>query len=182
MKLMEGIKILQKNYPEYIILVKNGLFYNAIGKDAILLSKEFRLKKICFSKEVCKVGVNENTIADFTEKLIQKDYKYIIYNYIKGDFKDIDEQFIEKERKDKGIFLEKEKYIVDCQNCEYYKRIKQRENIFLSSKKIVKGKEKSNKIFEKKKQLEKYIQNISKITNEYLNFLINEYLMEEENE
>ena len=49
MKLMEGIKILQKNYSEYIILVKNGLFYNDIGKYAILLSKEIGLKKIYFS-------------------------------------------------------------------------------------------------------------------------------------
>lgn len=58
MKLNEGLKILKKKYPEYIILVKNGLFYNVVGTDAIILSREFNLVKICFTKEVCKVGIN----------------------------------------------------------------------------------------------------------------------------
>ena len=171
---MEGIKILQENYPEYIILVKNGVFYNAIGKDAIIISKEFGLKTICFSKKICKVGINENRITEFTVKLIKKNYKYIIYDYIKGNFKDIDEQFIEKERKDEGIILEKEKYIVNCTSCKYYKRVKQKEKI--------KTKKEFTKIFEKKKQLEQDILNISKITNDYLNNLIDKYLMEEEDE
>ena len=149
-------------------------------------------KTICFSKEICKVGINENKINDFTVKLIKKNYKYIIYDYIKGDFKDIDEQFVEKERKDEGIIIEKEKYIVNCPSCEYYKRIKQRENIKIPTNKTyeiynetmkkIKTKKEFSKIFEKKKQLEQDILNISKITNDYLNNLIDEYLMEEEDE
>ena len=63
MKLQEGIKILQEKYQKHIILVKNGLFYNAIGEDAIALSKEFGLVKICFAKEICKIGINENKIS-----------------------------------------------------------------------------------------------------------------------
>ena len=49
LKLKEGIKILKNKYPEHIILVKNGLFYNAIGKDAILLSNKVEFTKICFA-------------------------------------------------------------------------------------------------------------------------------------
>ena len=192
MKLNEGLKILKKKYPEYIILVKNGLFYNAVGTDAIILSREFNLVKICFTKEVCKVGINENKIEDFTKKLIKENYKYIIYNYNKGDFKDIEEQFVEIERKDNGITFEKEKIKIDCLNCEYNKRKKQREKvnlpvnkiceIYKETDKIAKGKKEFIKIFNKKKELEQDLQNITKITNDYLNNLMDEYLMEEEDE
>ena len=48
--------------------------------------------------------------------------------------------------------------------------------------KKIKTKKEFSKIFEKKRQLEQDILNISKITNDYLNNLIDEYLMEEENE
>ena len=158
MKLNEGLKILKKKYPEYIILVKNGLFYNAVGTDAIILSREFNLVKICFT----------------------------------GDFKDIEEQFVEIERKDNGITFEKENIKIDCLNCEYNKRKKQREKVNLPANKIceiyketdqiAKGKKEFIKIFNKKKELEQDLQNITKITNDYLNNLMDEYLMEEEDE
>lgn len=192
MKLKEGIEKLQEKYPEYIILVKNGLFYNAVGKDAILLSKEFELVKICFAKEICKIGINENKITEFTTELIKKNYKYIIYSYTKGDFKDIEEQFIEVERKDDGITLEKKNLKLDCLNCEYYKRKCRRGEIELPANKMyeiyketekeTKGKKEFIKIFNKKKELEQDLQRISKITNDYLNNLMEEYLMSDEDE
>lgn len=192
MKLQEGIKILQEKYPKHIILVKNGLFYNAIGKDAIALSKEFELVKICFAKEICKIGINENKINEFTVELIKKNYNYILYNYNKGEFNDIDEQFIELERKDNGIPINKENIYLDCLNCEYYKRIQERDKIKLPANKMVeiyneaqneaKNKKEFVKIFNKKKELEQYLQNITKITNDYLNNLMDEYLMSDEDE
>lgn len=192
MKLKEGIKKLQEKYPEYVILVKNGLFYNVIGKDAIILSEEFDLVKICFGNKICKIGINEHRIKEFLLELMKKNYKYIVYNYTKGNFKDIEEQFVEIERKDNGNSLLKEKVELDCLNCEYYKRKKQREKIEISVNqtceiyqempKAIKNKKDFIKIFNKKKELEREIQNISKITNDYLNNLIDEYLMGEENE
>ena len=95
MKLKEGIEILKVQYPEHIILVQNGLFYIAIGDDAIILSQEFELSKICFSKGVCKIGILESSIKEFEIELINKNYKYIIYNTNKGKFKNIEEKFIE---------------------------------------------------------------------------------------
>lgn len=38
-----------------IILMKNGMFYIAVGADAIILSNEMGLKRTCFGKK-CKVG------------------------------------------------------------------------------------------------------------------------------
>ena len=36
-----------------------------------MINKEFGLKTICFSKEICKVRINENKIIDFKVKIIQ---------------------------------------------------------------------------------------------------------------
>ena len=192
MKLMEGFKILEKQYPGYIILIKNGIFYNAIGKDAIILSQEFNLNKICFTKDKCKIGINENKIYEFTAELIKNNYKYIIFQYTKGDFKDIEEQFIEKTRRDEGRSTEAIQIEKDCTKCEYNKRIEKRSKmsiepnrmweIYHEAEQQAKGKSKSElgRIFQKKKQIEQDILYISKMTNDYLNAMIEEYLMEEE--
>ena len=192
MKLKEGLEILKREYPEHIILVKNGLFYIATGEDAILLSKEFDLAKICFAKEVCKIGILENSIKKFENKLIRKNYKYIIYNSNKGEFKNIEEKFIEIARKDDGDAKQIENLKVDCLNCKYYKKKKQREKtklpaekiyeIYNETEKIAKGKSEFAKIFNMKKALEKDLQNIAKMTNDYLNNLMDEYLMSDDNE
>ena len=192
MKLMEGFKILEKQYPGYIILIKNGIFYNAIGKDAIILSQEFNLNKICFTKDKCKIGINENKIHEFTAELIKNNYKYIIFQYTKGNFKDVEEQFIEKARRDEGTSTEAIQIEKDCTKCEYNKRIEKRSKmriepnrmleIYNEAEKQARGKSKSDlgRIFQKKKQIEQDILYVSKMTNDYLNAMIEEYLMEEE--
>lgn len=192
LKLKEGIGILKGKYPEHIILVKNGLFYIATGEDAIILSKEFELSKICFAKQVCKIGILENYIREFETKLKKKNYKYIIYNSYKGNFKNIEEKFIEISRKDDGEAKQIQNLNLDCLNCNYYKKRKQREKtklptekileIYNETDKIAKGKNEFSKIFSMKKALEKDLQYISKYTNDYLNNLIDEYLMSDDNE
>ena len=44
MKYLELIQKLQQENPEHIILVKNGIFFVAIGKDALELNKTIGLK------------------------------------------------------------------------------------------------------------------------------------------
>lgn len=46
-----------------------------------------------------KEGINEYNIKEFLAQLIQENYKYIVYDYSKGDFKDIEEQFIEIQKR-----------------------------------------------------------------------------------
>ena len=47
---------LQKKYPEDVILIKNGIFFVAVGRDALFLNEKLNLKCTCFGNEVCKVG------------------------------------------------------------------------------------------------------------------------------
>ena len=47
MKFVQEIEILQKENEGTIILAKNGIFFVAIGKDAIILNEELGLKLTC---------------------------------------------------------------------------------------------------------------------------------------
>lgn len=68
---------MKNKYPEHMILVKNGIFYNVIGKDALVLEKELEMKKTCFSVNSCKCGISVKSIKSFIEKLENKNLKYI---------------------------------------------------------------------------------------------------------
>ena len=90
------------------------------------------------------------------------------------------------------IFIDRENIHLDCLNCNYYKRKQEREKVILPTNKILeiykeaeketRSKKEFIKIFNKKKELEQYLRNIEKITNDYLNNLIDEYLMSDEDE
>ena len=64
-----------------IILVNAGSFYIARGRDAILLNAILDLKVSCMEIEVCKVGFPINSLEKYTNKIEEKDYSYIVYNY-----------------------------------------------------------------------------------------------------
>ena len=56
MKMVEEMEKLQQENAGSIILVKNGIFFVAIGKDALTLHDEIGLKLTCMKPELCKVG------------------------------------------------------------------------------------------------------------------------------
>lgn len=58
------LEVLQEKYDEKVIFVKSGVFYIATGRDAIFLNKELGLKCVCFKKQICKIGVPENSIKN----------------------------------------------------------------------------------------------------------------------
>ncbi len=77
----EMIEILQKRHKEQIVLCRNGNFYIAIGKDAILLNKILGLKLTCMKPEICKVGFPQNALDKYTNLLLNKRYNYILYDF-----------------------------------------------------------------------------------------------------
>lgn len=54
MTFSDKILELQKENPNEVILIKNGIFFVAVGKDAILLNQKLNLKCTCFKNEICK--------------------------------------------------------------------------------------------------------------------------------
>ena len=81
MKYFEIIEKLQKENEGYIILMKSGIFFIAVGKDAIKLNEEIGLKRTCMKKELCKVGFQIKSIEKYISKMKEKDLAFLIYNY-----------------------------------------------------------------------------------------------------
>lgn len=65
------------DYKEYIILIKSGIFYECIGKDALIINKIFnyKLKKL---SNTFKCGFPITNIKYVTSKLKQNNINYII--------------------------------------------------------------------------------------------------------
>ena len=60
---------LQRKYPKDAILIKNGIFFVAVGKDALFLNKELNLKCTCFGNQVCKVGFLVKSAESYINKM-----------------------------------------------------------------------------------------------------------------
>lgn len=154
MKFGEGINKLQEKYRDYIIFAKNGIFYNAIGKDALFLEQEFKLKKTCFGKNTCKCGIPLNSIENFINKLEDEDIKYIVFDYIQGKNLKLEEQFIERYREDIGKNVNKEELKSKCKNCKDKKKINTQNLYIPNNEEVIKiatisKKEKEKAIFVK---------------------------------
>lgn len=75
------MKILQEKHKNEVVLIKLGVFYTAIGKDAVFLNKQLSLKCICFKNQVCKIGIPENRIEHYLGKLKNLNVAYIVYDF-----------------------------------------------------------------------------------------------------
>ncbi len=90
MKFYEIVKELQEKDSETIVMIKNGIFFIAIGKDAIILQKIFHLKPICFKEKVCKCVIPIKSIEKYIKAVEKRELSLVLYDY-------------NKDRKDKEI-------------------------------------------------------------------------------
>ena len=83
MKFLEMVEALQEEEKNLnkIILVKCGVFFVAIGKDAILLHEILGLNVTCIKPSICKVGIPISNCIKYTDKLEKVGYGYILYDY-----------------------------------------------------------------------------------------------------
>lgn len=130
MKFYEMVKKLQEENEGYIILVRCGIFYNAVGKDAVFMQEKFGLGTICIKNEICKNGIPVNTIQKFMPKLQESGYSYKIYNYEKGSNKIQELYTIE------GKLSEETRKNFGCENCKYCRK---NENAVENSIKYLEG-------------------------------------------
>lgn len=135
MKFNKGVIKMQEQNPGYIILVRNGIFYTALGKDAVVLSEEFNQKQTCGGNNICKCGINIKNLEDFIEKLEEKNYKYIVYDYVQGEELSLEEQFIPILRKDEGIDVAETRKQFECEKCWYWnKKLEKQEQQKITNK------------------------------------------------
>ena len=77
------LKEIQERNKGYIVLIKNGIFYCGIGKDAVLMNQILNYKPVCFKEKICKCGIPVSTISRVIPKMVESGYSYIIYDYNK---------------------------------------------------------------------------------------------------
>lgn len=111
-----------KEEEKEIILIKNGVFYIAIGNDAVLLHKILGLKCTCFSKEICKVGIPITSLEKYTQMLKEKKYKYCVYELEENE-EEIDIKIIQKDEDGVNENQEKLKSLEcnECPRCKFAK-------------------------------------------------------------
>ena len=137
MKFAKRIEELKGKNQDRIMLAKCGVFIIAIGEDAIFLNQMFGVKLTCFKSEVCKVGIPITYILKYLEKLEEKQYSYIVYDYNR------ETKIIEEKYKYDGINKIEKIDNIKCSECQYYKEHHSFNNIDIFE--ILKGKQENKK-------------------------------------
>ena len=123
-KIVEKLQNSEEN-KGFLILIRCGVFFVGIGKDAVILTEKLGVTNICFSEEICKSGIPVNKIDKILEEIIDKNISVAIYDY--------NPKGVEKEKVDKYKLLrrivmkpiEETRECLNCEKCTYYdKRIK----------------------------------------------------------
>lgn len=81
MKYTELLEKLQKENEGHIVLMKNGIFFISIGKDAIELNKLLGLQLTCMREGLCKVRISNQKFRKIYIK-IKRNQKIICNIYI----------------------------------------------------------------------------------------------------
>ena len=124
----------------YLVLIRCGAFFTAIGANAVILSNELGLNALCISNGICKIGIPVNSLYDYVKRIEQLGYSFVIYNYSKDIMIDNGKKYAEMYRS-KGTYVDKEQIEICCKDCEKYKRNFDNVTIFEELKKLQKLKE-----------------------------------------
>ena len=100
-KIVESLQQEEEN-QNFLILIRCGVFFVGIGKDAVILAERLGITNICFTEGVCKCGIPVNRMDKMLRKIIEKDISVAIYEYNpKGIEKDSSEKYW-RNRKNSG--------------------------------------------------------------------------------
>ena len=87
MKFYEFVENLQRLNPNKIIMIKTGAFFNSIGRDAIILEHTLGLKRSCFAKGLCEVGIPvayfKGNLEEIKKRFEDKKLGVIVYDEVK---------------------------------------------------------------------------------------------------
>ena len=86
LKFYEIVKDLQDKNEGYLVLVRSGIFFVGVGKDAVILQNITTLKPVCLKEGICKCGIPVITFDKFIHNLKKEnDIAVVIYDYNKED-------------------------------------------------------------------------------------------------
>ena len=135
-KIVEEIQNKEEN-KGFLILIRCGVFFVGVGKDAVILTEKLGITNICFSEGICNSGVPVNKIDKILAKIIDANISVAIYEY---NPKGVEKGIADKYKLLRRIVIrpiEEVRKCLQCEKCMYYdKRI--RTNI-ASTKEIIDG-------------------------------------------
>ena len=124
LKMVEALQKEEKNQNK-VILVKCGVFFAAIGKDAILLHEILGLNVTCIKSGICKVGIPISNCIKYTDKLEKLGYGYILYDYNSKN------KTVEARYEFEGKTNTETEKNIGCRGCKYYQKQCLYDNIYI---------------------------------------------------
>ena len=122
MKFYEFIEFLQKENPDKVIMVKSGAFFNAIGRDAIILERVFGFKRTCHARFLCKCGLPVSYVRENLEKvrkrLEEKNISIAMYDEVEGGRYKYNEKTYDVILEIEGESIKEDRKNLNCINCE----------------------------------------------------------------
>ena len=84
MKYLEIVKRLQNLNCnlDVLVLVRSGIFFYGVGKDAIILVENLGLNYCCIKKQLCKCAIPVVKLEKVMRILRDKKISYAIYDYV----------------------------------------------------------------------------------------------------
>lgn len=122
MSLLDKIMEVKEKNEGKICIFRQGVFYVVIGDDACILTERVGLKKICYCKGVCKVGIPINTINRYMQVFKRLKLNFCVFDYTEKlgeyEFMYSEKIYIKTYEYTKGKKKKKlDKYIIDCNEC-----------------------------------------------------------------
>lgn len=122
-KIVESLQQEEEN-QNFLILIRCGVFFVGIGKDAVILAEKLGLTNICFTEGVCKCGIPVNRMDKMLRKIIDNDISVVIYEYSPKGLENSSEKY-KLLRRIVMKPVEESRRCLNCEKCIYYdKRVK----------------------------------------------------------
>ena len=123
-KIVEELQNAEEN-EGFLILIRCGVFFTGVGKDAIILTEKLGITNVCFSEGVCKSSIPVCRIDKILTKIISKDISVAIYEYNPKGIEGRKGEKYELLRRIVMSPVEETRKCLECEKCIYYKsRIK----------------------------------------------------------
>lgn len=135
-KIVEKLQNDEEN-EGFLILIRCGVFFVGIGKDAVILSEKFGVNNICFAEGICKSGIPVSKIDKMIQKIIRKNISVAIYDYNPKGIENKNGEKYELLRRIVMSPVKEERKCLECEKCIYYDK-RAKSNI-ATTEEILKG-------------------------------------------
>ena len=105
---------------DMLVLVKSGIFFYGVGKDAVILMQNLGLNYCCMQKGLCKCAIPVIKIENMIKKLKEKKISFVIYDYTpKRINENIGEKYKEITRYINSPIAETRTHF-ECNKCQFH--------------------------------------------------------------